>query len=789
MNAATDVGVRDLCEFSARRGDLSLRFTPAPTAEQGRFGHAVVAQRRGPGYETEIALHAAHGGVQVKGRADGFDPVRGVLEEIKTFKGSLESIAANQRELHWAQLKVYGWMLCQQRALPHVDLALIYFDVIDQTEHPLQQRCEAASLRGHFELLCNRFARWAQAEAVHRSARDRQLDDLDFPQLPFRPGQRDMAASVYRACVQSRPLLVQAPTGIGKSLGTLYPALRAMPVRGTDKVFFLTAKTSGRQVALDALARIRQVSTPQPTPLRVLELVAREKTCDHPQAQCHGAFCPLAAGFFDRLPQARDAAAQTQWLDQAALRGVALAHGVCPYYLSLEMLRWSDVIVGDYNYYFDRSAVLHALTEQSGWRVTVLIDEAHNLYQRACAMYSADLRLHEALQARATLPAGVRARLDAWVAQWHSLLAEKGPVGQETSTWLDEIPALWDKALLRLVGGLAEHLESDTSASAPPWLDFFFRLQNLAALADAFGEHSLCELDASSPAPSLQPVQPTRASHQHHLDFTDSGAAATGRLSLRNIVPAPFLAARWKAADATALFSATLNPQRYYVDLLGLPENTPLLDVPTPFSASQLQVKVLPVSTRRADRAATVDRLAQTMARQFDEVPGNYLAFFSSFDYLELALARLRSKHPGLPVWVQERDMSEMRRNAFLERFQVEGKGIGFAVLGGAFAEGVDLPGRRLIGAFVATLGLPQFDAFNEAACARLDQRFGRGHDYTYVFPGLQKVIQAAGRVIRSEMDHGTLWLFDERYLEHRYRQHLPRWWRMQVASTSRQAV
>ncbi len=769
VREATEVGVRNLCEFVAKTGDLSQRFTPVPTAEQGRMGHAVVAQRRGAGYDTEVSLSARHAGLVVRGRADGFDSRRGVLEEIKTFKGSLENIGPNQRELHWAQLKMYGWMMCQTRGLAHIDLALVYFNVIDQTEHADVQGFDANRLREFFESACTHFAQWAQQEQGHRLARDAALDDLDFPQLPFRPGQRDMAASVYRACVQSRPLLVQAPTGIGKSLGTLFPALRAMPVRGSDKIFYLTAKTSGRQVALDALDRVCGSGKTPVFPLRVLEMVAREKSCEHPTAHCNGASCPLARGFYDRLPQARQAATNAAWLDQAALRQIAREHHVCPYYLSQEMLRWCDVVVGDYNYYFDRNAVLFSLTEQSNWRVTLLIDEAHNLCARACGMYSAELSLHEALSERPRLPASLRPRLDAWVAQWRSLLGAQtaAQAGAQASRWLEEIPAAWSKALTRLIAGMGEHLEGDASASPPTWLDFYFRTQNFASLAEALGEHSLCELDVCA-VPERMPEA---------MDFGDTGGGAAGMICLHNIVPAPFLVPRWAKADSSVLFSATLNPQTYYVDMLGLSAQVVRQDIPTPFPPEHLRVRVLPVSTRREDRERTLPALVHTMASQFAQEPGNYLAFFSSFEYLELAWSALRTRHPTLPTWAQERDMSETRRTAFLQRFQADGQGIGFAVLGGAFAEGVDLPGRRLIGAFVATLGLPQFDALSAATSARLEQQFGRGYDYTYLFPGLQKVVQAAGRVIRSEHDQGTLWLLDQRYTEQRYRQWLPPWW------------
>ena len=349
-NTTYTVSVRNLCAFAAKAGDLDLRFTPSPTAQQGREGHLLVAQRRGPHYEAEVHLSGSYQGLRVRGRADGFDAGRNTLEEVKTFRGALEAIAPNHQGLHWAQLKVYGWLMCQSRGMDSLTLRLVYLDLVDQSEHPISEEATACQLQQFFEALCERFLVWARQEMAHRHRRDAALEQLEFPQKPFRPGQRDLAGAVYRACVQSRPLLVQAPTGIGKTIGTLFPALRAMPVRGTDKIFFLTAKTPGRQVALDALHGIRQgAAAGAAFPLRVVELVAKEKACEHPDKACHGESCPLARGFYERLPAARQAAAELAWLDQQTLRDVALAHGVCPYYLGHEMLRWSDVIVGDYN--------------------------------------------------------------------------------------------------------------------------------------------------------------------------------------------------------------------------------------------------------------------------------------------------------------------------------------------------------------------------------------------------------------------------------------------------------
>ena len=764
--AGYSVSVRNLCEFAAKVGDLDLRFTPSPSAQQGREGHQLVASRRPPEYEAEVTLSGSYtyptvpteltNQLRVSGRADGYDPANQVLEEVKTFRGSLAAVAPNHRALHWAQLKVYGWLMCQSRALPRISLSLVYFDVVDQTEHPINEAWSAADLQAFFDGLCGRFLIWAQSEMAHRRNRDAALQALEFPQLPFRPGQRDLAQGVYRACVQSRTLLVQAPTGIGKTIGTVFPSLRAMPERGIDKLFFLTAKTPGRAVALEALQTIK--SAHSGLPLRVLELVAKDKSCEHKDKACHGQSCPLAHGFYDRLPLARRAAAQQAWLGQQSLRTIALEHAVCPYYLGQEMVRWADVVVGDYNYYFDRSAMLYALTALNDWRVSLLVDEAHNLYSRACSMYSADLASADTVAVRPELP-GVLLRAADEVLNQSDALVMAAQNCHPVQHWslLKEVPEAWLRSLQRFNQAAGEYLNDHATDTPATWLSFYFKTLAFATLAEAFGEHSLCEFNISGPV---------------------DGECS---LNLRNIVPAYFIRQRIEAADSMVLFSATLNPTDYYINLLGLPDTTLSIDVPCPFDPAQLAVSIHPLSTRRDDRLATLDALVDTMAQQYAQHSGNYLAFFSSFDYLELAQTRLQQRHPSLPVWSQQRLMNESARHAFLQQFDARGQGIGFAVLGGVFGEGVDLPGKRLIGAFIATLGLPQFDDLNNAICERMQAMFGRGHDYTYLFPGMQKVVQAAGRVIRTPTDSGAVLLLDERYREHRYRSRLPSWWRVAI--------
>jgi len=754
------VAVRTLCEFTAKQGDLDLRFTPSPSALEGMAGHVLVTSRRGAAYETEVPLQASCGSVLARGRADGFDPQSRRLDEIKTFRGDLQRQPRNHRVLHWAQAKVYAHMLCASRGLSEIEVALVYFDIGSQKETTFTELHQAQDLREFFETLCQRYAHWAALQAQHRARRDASLQALTFPFGEFRAGQRVLAESVYKAQTAARCFMAQAPTGIGKTMACMFPVLKAMPVHGLDKLYFLTAKTPGRQLALDAVQRLQEHRPDMP--LRTLELVARDKACEHPDLACHGESCPLAKGFYDRLPRAREAALDLPLWDRATLRELALQHHVCPYYLGQELARWSDVVVGDYNHFFDVTAGLHAMKVVDDLRVSVLVDEAHNLLERARAMYSADLEHDGLYRVRHSAPKSLKKALDRVHRAWNAMLAGQSATYEVHDSVPEKFVLTLQKLNTEFTDFFAEHpAESDGELQA-----FYFKVLHFLRMVELHGPHALFD-----------------------ITLADSEGAATRRgssgsvLCLRNVVPGPLLKERWAAAHSATLFSATLSPPQFVQDMLGLPESTAWLDVPSAFAAEQLQVRVARhISTRWRDRAGSLDALVAVMAGQYQEAPGNYLAFFSSFDYLQQVAERFAALHGDLPVWLQSRRMGEAERDAFLARFQPDGQGIGFAVLGGAFGEGIDLPGSRLIGAFIATLGLPQVNPVNEQLRQRMQAMLGQGYAYTYLYPGLQKVVQAAGRVIRTPQDRGVVWLLDDRFAQAEVRALYPAWWELSRA-------
>ena len=747
--------MRSLCELTAKKGSLDQRFTPSPTALEGMMGHQTVTSRRAYSYQTEVSLTGEFQNIYVRGRADGYDPDLNQLEEIKTYKGHLDRMPDNHRQLHWAQAKIYGYLMCEERNLANIKIALIYYNVTSKDETPFIEEFTAFELKIYFERHCEMLQAWAEQELAHRASRNEQLTRINFPHAEFRSGQRMLAESVYKTAKLKRSLMIQATTGIGKTLGTLFPLLKAMPETKLDKIFFLTAKSSGREIGLNAIRTI-QKSNPK-LHLRTLELTSRQKTCEHPDKACHGESCPLANGFYDRLPAARLESLNQNMMDKQTIRTVAVKHQVCPYYLAQDLANWCDVVVGDYNYYFDLYAMLYAGTVLNEWKVSVLVDEAHNMIERARKMYSADLSYGSFNEMQSKAPKSLKGVLDKLSACWLSINRNQ----QQAYEVYNHIPEDFELQLQRALTKITDYFAEHPTHNEASLLNFYFDALQFSTLAESFGSHSIFDITKSDKNVGLLQQET--------------------RFSIRNVIPARFLNKRFEAASSSTLFSATLSPPTFYSDLLGLPDKTPFLDVESPFDAAQLTVNIAKhISSRFKARPSSIKPIVELIGNQYTENPGNYIVFLSSFDYLSDVKCLFQELHPNIPVRTQLRVMSEEDKEQFINDFTLTSKGIAFAVLGGSFGEAIDLPGDRLIGVFIATLGLPQLNQINEQMRLRMDEIFGLGYEYTYLYPGLQKVVQAAGRVIRTADDKGIIHLMDDRYSDHKIKKLLPKWWILQ---------
>jgi len=603
------VAVREFCAFAARSGDIDLRFTPAPSSLEGISGHQAVTALRPQDYQRERSVQGTLQGLALRGRADGVFASPLVVEEIKTHRVPISKIADNQRQLHWAQLKVYGALLAAEQNLERIGLQLCYYQVDTQQQSLQREDWATDALNTAIAPWIAAWQQWQQSEQAHRQARDAALKGLRFPHPDFHGGQRQFSEAVYKSMARGKSLLAEAPTGIGKSIGSIFPALLAMPRFGYDKLIYLTAKTSGRAQALRAIASLQQEADAPPLPLRVLELIAKEKSCVHPDKACHGESCPLAQGFYDRLPAARSAVASAPELfTQAGLQATAAAHQICPYYFAQELIRWADLIVADLNYWFDTSAVLYALSEINGWKLALLVDEAHNLVERARAMYSASLSSTAIAPVQKLKTKGLQRHLRSLKSAFKQVAGEQAAPYQT----LAQLPKTWLAAVEHCAAAVGSIVADTLQVPEPLLQSFYFSLVQFLDLADGLGAESLVEVHSSA-----------------------AGAPASCTVAIRNVLPAPHLAPRFAAAASYVLFSATLQPPAYYRALLGLGSATSELAVGSPFRPEQLQVRIAKrISSRYQHRAASAPAIAARIAAQFAERPGNYLAFLSSQPHL-----------------------------------------------------------------------------------------------------------------------------------------------------------
>jgi DNA excision repair protein ERCC-2 len=585
------------------------------------------------------------------------------------------------------------------------------------------------------------------------------IHQLKFPYGDMHEAQRVMAEAVYKAAATGRVLLAEAPTGTGKTLASLFPAIKAMIHTPVDKIFYLTAKSTGKQLALENIQLIARDNDPDAkAPLRTLELTAKEKACLEPDKKCMGSACPYAFNFYNKLEGARQAAYAIPILDKKALESLAYEFQICPFYLSMEMSRWVDIVVADVNYYFDGVPLLLGLTNEFDWKPYLLVDESHNLIDRGRSMYSATLNRGDLLSAKKNSPPVIKKVLEKINKAWLALLK----ILPEKSEKLILLPVLPEKLALALVDFTNAYIEFLQQHPEHPVQEtivqeFFFSALNYQKVMEIFDE-SFC------------------------IDMQEIGTKEEV-LTLRNLIPATPLSARLRFAHCACYFSATLHPAYYYQSLLGLPEDAVHINVPSPFKPEQLEIQIAKdLSTRYKDRSTAMEPICNIIEKQIKTQPGNALVFFSSYEFLQKveSVLRTRLKESNIQLIVQSRRMNEDDRQEFIEQFNSHNNLLGLAVLGGAFSEGIDLSGDALKGVFIATLGLPQVNSVNEHLRSVMHTKFSQGYDFTYTYPGIQKVVQAAGRVIRTQSDTGYLWLLDERYKQQHIQKLLPEWWEIE---------
>lgn len=750
------VAVRDLAQFCYRGGDIDHRFTPSPTGVEGTRGHQQVYRRRPPSYQPEYPLiyRQLIGGqnLLLRGRADGYDPEQNLVEEIKTCRVPFTHIPQSLSQLHLAQARLYAAMLAMELDLEQVAVRLTWFNIDSAEERALSQLYTRDELDTFLQASLQRLVSWLVTLAELRRDRDQSARALAFPHGEFRPGQREMAELVYKCLDQGGQLLLEAPTGIGKTAAVLFPALKALVTNKHEAVVFVTARTVGRRTAEQTLIGFRAAGYRG----GFLSLSARDDVCLSPGKACHGEDCPYARGYYDKLPTALAAAVDVAALNQEALMDLGREHGVCPHQLAFDLVPWSDLIIADQHYLYGLTAGLASQCMDDPRRWTVLLDEAHNLPGRARGMYRAELAKASLMEALKASPQPLRRKLEKVN---RALLALQKEDWDETAfDSREQVPSALSTALQQFCSRVAELLADQPRLlqQSPGVRDWYFAVLQFQRVAENWGDEFRFEMQRGTGQQSLSVV-------------------------LNCLDPARLLSERQQRHHAVIAFSATLSPAQWCREALGLAPEAVCSRHSSPFAPSQLQVFLATdIDTRFRERAASLASLVARLRLWLQREPGNCLVYFPSYRYMQDALAGLESSGgypPQRHCWVQVPDQGRDAREELLQLLARRRDVVAFCILGGVFGEGVDLPGEQLASVVVVGVGLPQFNRDAERQRAWHERRQGDGFAHVYLYPAMQKVDQALGRVIRRDSDRGRALLIDSRYNESRYRNLLPPWW------------
>ncbi|MBR2527677.1 MAG: ATP-dependent DNA helicase [Blautia sp.] len=758
------ISVRTLVEFILRSGDLDYRQgvqDPEAMAKGARI-HRKLQKQMGSGYKPETAFRTRVEFddliLQVEGRADGVFEKEGLtwIDEIKGTYTSL-SLIHEPAAVHKAQAMCYACMLAEEEKPERMGIQMTYVHLETEEVQRFQETVDTDRLLSWFASLTEEYHRWLSFRLARKRERDDSIRTLSFP-FPYRDGQKKMVSSVYHAIRQGKQLFVQAPTGVGKTMSVIYPAVRSMEEGLCETVFYLTAKTPAREAAVQAFSLLREKGLKAKT----IAITAKEKLCLNESLSCNPEACPYAKGHYDRINEA----VFSLWQEEDAFdRDRLLAHAeefrVCPFELSLDLAVWLDAVICDYNYVFDPDVSLKRyFAEGKKEDYLFLVDEAHNLPDRAREMYSASLCREEIARAR-KLVQGVSPALEKSLRRLHrgflplkkALTEQESAVAGTRYQVLEGLGMLAEEIQLAYVQLQALYEEHDAGRSPEireegesvlqELLPFYFAMRTMVAV--------LAYLD------------------DHYVIYGELTAKEETILHLYCANPAHNLAGILIKSRSTIFFSATLHPMAYYRRLLSEDQDAFGLYIPSPFPRENRRILIgRDVSTLYKRRGEVQYRLiARHLGAMTERKPGNYLVFFPSYQMLQEVRQYYQEEFGGRQERLisQSSAMDEKEREAFLREFSVgEGTLVAFAIMGGFFSEGIDLTGDRLIGAAVVGTGLPQLCAQREILRHWHDRHGQDGYLYAYRIPGMNKVLQAAGRVIRTMEDKGVILLLDERF-------------------------
>lgn len=760
------ISVRNLIEFVMRTGDIDNRFRDNNRMIEGIKAHQKIQKSYKENYCSEYSLKNTtdiNGIVfQVEGRADGILKTDEgyIVDEIKSTSRDLDEIS-DENKLHWGQAMCYAYFFSNDKNLQNISIRLIYVSIEDYSTKIFTKKFNFEQLKEFYLNLLKKYINFSKILAQNLENRNKSSKLLTFPYDGYRKGQRKMSVAVYIALLKKEKLFIDAPTGTGKTISTLFPAVKAFGEDLLDKIFYFTSKNTNAKEALKSISILKEKGLY----IKAISLTSKEKICLNDEVKCNPIDCPFAKGHFDRVNEAlKDILANEQIMDYNLITSYAEKYRLCPLEFEFDIAMYADIIICDYNYVFNPNVYIKRFFDDILEKYTFLIDESHNLLDRSRDMYSFkwENQRFESLKNQLNVK---KDRI--LIKELEKLLDifEKvyNRYGKKLYYYQEAVIDDFDKIFMAISKIIEKTLIKDRNHSFYKELeDLFFEINNYIKIVDNYnkGFYSIISFDPDSLLKTFE---------------------------IKCIDPSEVLKTKYNRANSIVFFSATFSPMKFYMKMLGA-EDCLKLHLPFPFNENNFLILNSRISTRYKDRNNNLMDISEIIHDFVSTKKGNYFIFFPSFSYMQDSYEYYKSKFND-DIIIQEKVMDNNKRHKFLQEFTYDSNKIGFLVLGGLFSEGVDLKGNRLIGTMIISVGMPGVSDYRNLIKTHFDKYDNNGFDYSYTYPGINKVFQAAGRLIRTEKDRGIIYLIDDRFVWDKYLRLYPRHWNKIIEIQSKEQL
>ena len=756
MDKSLRLSVHQLVDFLLRSGDIDNRVFNRSSMNEGSRLHAVYQSKQSKNYMSEyplaVSLTVDEFDILLEGRADGIikrSDGSYVIDEIKTTVEELKKFHEDNLEWHLGQAKCYAYMFTKLNDLEFISVKLTYIRQGKEKEQFIDNYVFNYLELEQFVIdLINQYLEFYNIIFEKISKRNESIKSLPFPFDKYRPGQRELAKYSYAATKKGKRLFVEAPTGIGKTMSTLFPFIKALNDDEKSKIFYLTAKTSGKEAAHQAIRILKEKGLS----LSDIIITAKDKICFCKGNACNPDECPYTRGYYDRIQTVlRYSLLNYDDFDLSLITQIAYDNQICPFEFELDLSLFMDVIVCDYNYMFDPISYMKRYFDEDSSHYLALVDEAHNLIDRSRDMYSASLSYEMFKDARKSVRHSKLHKLKLAMSKMNKMFKEYLEV-EDGNHIVDEFNFYTYKTISSFITTMQDVNKNENKEMTKELLEFYLEVNRFNKMLEFVNSNYL-------------------------LFFEKKGNDITLRVNCLDA--SGFLNASFNSIKSAVVFSATLSPMEYYVNTLGGKSSDANLVLPSPFPKENLKIIIAPnVSIRYKNRDSSYQKVADYIKAFVRNKVGNYFVFLPSYEYLHNLMPYIDIK--DALIYEQNKEMSDEEKEIFLNNFKPspEVTSIAFVVVGGAFGEGIDLVSDRLIGAVIVGIGMPKINFISDQISKHYDELGYSGYDYAYLNPGMNKVMQALGRVIRSENDKGAVLLIDERYLLNEYRDLFKAEWR-----------